>query len=179
MEERRKVQTILLGVSPMANQTDENSEATEFNAENHVQFFRDIFQEFYNTELGKFATCQIADNCNTNQRVAHLLNIPHVGCNNHKLNLEMKTWVNSDDDLPAVNESIEDTMLQAKRKIKSAAALRNLTDLKPLKPNKTRWSGLFYMFERFLRIRPQLSEISNNPDCDLILNDSASFARRV
>eukprot|EP00171_Calliarthron_tuberculosum_P007217 IDg7217t1 len=44
---------------------------------------------FFGQEFMNWCMCLIAENTNTNLRVARLAKKPHVGCNSHKLNLEL------------------------------------------------------------------------------------------
>ena len=66
-------------------------------------------------------------------------------------------------------------MKKAKTKLKHAAMLRNMTHLKPVLYNKTRWSGKYYMFERWLQIRDTLIELSTSDGAELDVNDSLNF----
>ena len=54
-------------------------------------------------------------------------------------------------------------MVSAKTRLKNAAILRNLTDLKPKLDNDTRWSGKFEVLQRFGRLRDDLIEVSEDP----------------
>ena len=68
---------------------DEDIISCDFNAEIHANHFRSIFKQFYYLDLEKWAVCAVADNTYTNHKVASLLGIPHVGCLNHLLNLNV------------------------------------------------------------------------------------------
>ena len=59
----------------------------------------------YDINIEKWAKASIADNCNVNVKVATIMELPHVGCSNHKLNLDINDWIESDSKL---NETIED-----------------------------------------------------------------------
>ncbi len=78
--------------SPCASEDGADAETTSFSASVHIPFFEDVFH-FYGQNVHEWALCQMADNRNTNKRIADLMNIPHVGCNNHKLNLEVKKMI--------------------------------------------------------------------------------------
>eukprot|EP00171_Calliarthron_tuberculosum_P004682 IDg4682t1 len=86
---------------------------------------------------------------------------PFVGCNSHKLNLEVNLMVDSQSDMRYVIESVHGTMASDKQ-LKDAAILRNLTDYKPFMHNKTRWSGKLHILHRFLLIRDELIEASQS-----------------
>lgn len=124
----------LLSLSPMGHvpeEEDENAtgqdETTKFNAEAHLQFFSEIFP-FFGQEFSKWCLCLIGDNCSTNLKVASLAKKPYVGCNSHKLNLEVNHMVDCHTQLKTTIETVHETMREAK-KLKNAALLRNPTDL--------------------------------------------------
>jgi hypothetical protein len=177
----------LLAVAPMthvpvAEEDSENAredeETTKFNAEAHVNFFSETLG-FYGLEL-QWVKASIADNTSTNLKVARLIGCPHVGCNNHKLNLDVELMVANTIQLKNVIENVHAVMLSAKRKLKNAALLRNLTNLKPVIHNKTRWSGKHFMLTRFLRIRDELIEVADNEESvELDINTSAQFLAKV
>lgn len=67
-------------------------------------------------------------------------------------------------------------MTSAETKLKKAAVLGNITDLRPTLDNGPRWSGKFEIFARFDRMRDDLIEASEDEDTDLVLNASPVFA---
>jgi len=75
---------------------------------------------------------QTADKCNVNKSVAGLPGLPHVGCKNHLLNLDVNQMVKSTQELNRTLTSVHETMTQCKKRLKNAALLRNLVDLKPI-----------------------------------------------
>ena len=72
--------------------TPNEHEATKFNAEAHLSFMRQIFT-YYNQSFDTWCLCLIGDNSATNLKVADLCNKPYVGCNSHKLNLEVNKMI--------------------------------------------------------------------------------------
>jgi hypothetical protein len=106
-----------------------------------MNFFEETLQ-YYGLTLD-WVKAIIADNTATNLRAARLRNKPHVGCNNHKLNLDIELMVSGDNQLSQAIDCIHETMKAAKQKLKNSALLRNLTVLKPKMHNKTRWSGKY------------------------------------
>jgi hypothetical protein len=50
------------------------------------------------------------------------------------------------------------------RNLKNAAKLRELTELKALKDNETRWTSTFYMIKRFFRLQEDLKSIETLDD---------------
>jgi hypothetical protein len=71
---------------------------------------------------------------------------------NHKLGLEVNRMVENHSDLSNVKETTHEIMRAAKKKLRNAALLQNMTNLKPVMHNKTRWSGKYSMLKRFAQI---------------------------
>ena len=70
-------------------------------------------------------------------------------------------------------------MKEVKTKSKSAAILRNLTELLPVLDNTTRWSGKVTMLKRFLDVREEIIEASEHADASFYANSSPTFAARA
>ena len=180
--------TTLVSCSPMyaglseddySNEDDDSQEMYEvtsnFTAETHAKHFETVFKDYYGIQVRDWAKASIADNCKVNLKVAKLLGIPHVGCCNHKLNLDMNDWIDSNTRMRESMDHIADVMKKAKTKLKHTAMLRNMTHLKPVLYNKTRWSGKYYMFERWIQLRDTLIDLSANDGAELEVNESLSF----
>ena len=138
------VQSTLTSVSPIDNIDDSKecesvgrAEANTFNAESHIKQLENVFSIF-NLNPSDWTLCQVGDNVSVNKRIATLLNIPHVGCLNHKLNLDVKEMLRCDQRMSNTLESVQRTMSQCRKRLKNRATLRNLTDLSPTIPNETR-----------------------------------------
>ncbi|KAI0559108.1 Ribonuclease H-like protein [Gracilaria domingensis] len=153
-------------------------EAVDFSASTHLDHLREMFL-FYEVDVYEWMLCQTADNCAVNKKVAKLLGIPHVACKSHLLNLEVNHMVNITADLESTLTSVHETMTQCKQRLCNAALLRNIVNLKPIVHNKTRWSGKFYMLERFLRFCDNLIEVSQDERSNLDVNDSVAFRNKV
>ncbi len=86
----------LLSARPMAAvDADEGDDTVTFSAKVHGHFFEDIFS-FYGVNVHEWVVCELADNCIRNKCTADFLEIPHVGSNNHKLNLEVRHMMGVD-----------------------------------------------------------------------------------
>lgn len=175
----------LLGLSPLSQELTENgevdhstNEATSFNAEAHLKYFTDVL-EIFGQSFSEWCSCVIADNCSTNHRIANLAGIPLIGCNSHKLNLEVNHMLSCHADLRTIIDSVHETMKSAKSKLKNAAVLRNITDLRPIINNATRWSGKSDMLERYLRLRDDLIEASGEPNADIQMDTTIRFKNKV
>ena len=111
----------LISVAPMLRAWDEETDdaqerelACQFNAKLHVDHFKRIFEHYFSLDLQDWAVCCIADNTSTNHKVARDLELPHIGCSNHLLNLDVKDWVKHDFQLNETVESLNTVMKQAR-----------------------------------------------------------------
>ena len=179
-------QLVLLACSPMASLTDDgedddkdmDDECIRFTAEVHAQFIRDTFA-WYKVDPVKWIICQIADNAAVNQKIAKLLSIPHIPCKNHLLNSEVNYMTSKSNELSDVLESVQKTMRQCKKSLRNAAVLRNLTTLKPILHNKTRWSGKYDTLSRFIKIRSSLIDATNDENTNIDINTINCFLTKV
>ena len=73
---------------------EKDGEATNFCAEVHANFIRNVIQREYCVDFSSWVLCQTADNCSVNKCTAKLLNIPHVPCANHLLNSQVCAMIN-------------------------------------------------------------------------------------
>lgn len=71
---------------------DGDSETATFTAAVHVQFIKKIF-EICGSNARKWIFCQISDN-EHEKSILNLLQISHVGCNSHKLNIDVRRMIN-------------------------------------------------------------------------------------
>ena len=187
-----KPEITLLACSPMANIEEnhdgdtrtedeesrvEESEAMTFNAETHVKFFTNMLA-IYGLTIEDWVVCQIANNCSTNKKIAHLMGKPHVRCMNHKLSLEVNRMVDHHQDMHNVIATTHETMKAVTQSLKNSALLRNASDLKPIMHNKMQWSGKYNMLKHFDDIRDELIEVSNMSESDLPINSSVQFANK-
>jgi len=182
MVTEEEICTPLISVSPISKASDledeENYEATEFDAVTHVRQLEDIFH-IYGINFHEWMLCFIADNAPVNKRIAKLIEVPHVGCLSHKLNLEVNLMVENDKSLSNSISSIATTMKNCKTRIKCRAMLRNLTHLSPLLYNKTRWSGKYAILVRFLEIREELIKVADTDGAAVTVNRSENFKKRT
>jgi hypothetical protein len=162
----------LLACAPLGNQDDlcdsdeiEVQEATQFNAENHVHFFEQTLQ-FYRKECG-WVPCSMADNCSVNQKIAKLLGVPHVGCQNHKLNLEVKYMIAEWPILKTLIEKVNECQKSVKTKLKNAAILRNMTDLRPVLIHEICWSSIRESMCHWVRLHETLMEAADHEDATI------------
>ena len=166
-----------VAVTDDSDDEEPTNDAANFYAKDHAQYFIKMFQ-YYNLNVKQWAKCSTADNTTTNVKTAKELGIPHVGCNSHKLNLDMNDWMEAPA-LKNIIESVADTMKEAKNSLKNASLLRRLTSLKPVLYNKTRWSGKFInMLSMFVRVRVQLVTVAEDENSNLTVRADIMFYRK-
>ena len=84
--------------------------------------------------------------------------------------------------LPELNqilESVQNSMRQCKQSLKNAAVLRNLSTLKPIMYNKTRWSGKHDVLKRFIKNREDLIKAADDENTTLEVNSTMGFLNKV
>ena len=149
-----------------------------FDAGVHVKHIEDVF-ELFGLNLHEWAICQIADNVSVNKRIAKILDIPHLGCLSYKLNLDMKRMFRNNDALRQEIDSVQAKMQECSMKIKNRALRRSITDLSPVLPSETRWSGKFEMVERFNNIYSELLHVSQSKNGNSRIDNCTCFKRNV
>lgn len=138
------------------------NETVRFTAEKHEEHIRNIMHNYYGKITEAWAVASIADNAAVCQKLARLLGLPHVGCTNHKLNLEVQLMCRDETDpIFGTLESVHETMHACKTKLVNRAVLRKVTNLAPKLNNKTRWSSKREMLERFCQIHVEIVQASN------------------
>ena len=91
----------------------------------------------------------IADNCETNEALTELREVPMIGYYSHRLALAVRDYLKPNDHLICkIN-----TMMGKLEYPKLAGQLRQYTSLKPLQFCPTRWSSKMKMLERYLQIK--------------------------
>lgn len=76
-------------------------------------------------------------------------------------------------------ESVYKTMKSARCGLKNVSTLRNLTDLRPVIHNETRWSGKVQLLRRFEKIRSELIEVSTDEIADIPIDASYTSSRNT
>ena len=157
---------------------DIDDEAVSFNAATHLEFMRDNLS-FFKCDFDEWIICLISHNCSTNRKIAKDCGKPLVGCLNHKLNLQVNQMIRNMPELKKQIDSVHNTMAAARNGLKNAAVLRNLTELHPIVPNDTRWSGKSLMLSRYVTIRDDLLTASRNKNASLQIDSSSNFFTKV
>jgi hypothetical protein len=103
----------------------------------------------------------IGDNCSTNLKASRDFGIPIIGCAAHRLNLAIKMWLNVTERKILIEKI---TLLSKKlRTIKGKAFLKRIACKNAITPSLTRWSSVFEMVQRFIKIEPLISAARERP----------------
>ena len=126
----------LLAFSPLLDETT-------LGANQHIELLNETLQLYGKSTDNVEAL--IADNCEVNKSTAEKMKKPMIGCASHRFQL-------------SVNDNIADVMpiivkvhniMTKLRTLKLAAKLRNLSTLRPMTYNATRWGSSFAMISRY------------------------------
>lgn len=171
-----EIRQTLLSMRPLL--TDEVIGMT---AQDHLHHLAQVMRIYGKTENN--IMCFVGDNCNVNKCMAALLKIPLIGCGSHKFNLAVKKWISNQPQLEDIIEQVSAVMKKAST-LKVSALLRQLTSLRTVRENDTRWSSTFQMCERFFRIQAELSAVADlRPllpslvECDILSKAFEHLAR--
>jgi hypothetical protein len=177
------------GFLPISEET-EVVEASEFTAKVHAEHILHILGEYYGVDRS-WLTNQTADSASVNIKLAKILGIPHVNCENHLLNNEVKQWtVNSTADEVNHNarvfepgtviKSVHQCMVSCKTN-KNRAKLRNTgTELAPTIGCETRWSSSYNMMTKYGKLNDFIASASLDDQSDIYVPpNSHAFTRAV
>jgi hypothetical protein len=142
--------------------------AKKFNAETHIKMFQNSFANLNINNLTDFAIAQTSDSTAMNPKIACLLKIFHVACQNHCLNLGCKDMEKNCIELSDLAEKTQDIQCKIKGSIKLSADLENVQTTaceydssvwagKPKLVAATCWNSLEAMLMSFAKsfIQPQ------------------------
>ncbi|RLN85404.1 hypothetical protein BBJ28_00015643 [Nothophytophthora sp. Chile5] len=122
----------------------------------------DALIECLNAVLGVYnkdtSVCKylVGDNCSTNQSMATKLGVPLVGCASHRFNLAMGVFLESSTDLIS---QIQNLMIHL-RIPNIAAELARHTEYAAIRSNTTRWSSVWEMVRRYVKIRDAIMKVA-------------------
>jgi hypothetical protein len=135
----------LIGMSPMG---DGQSAAA------HLEYIVKILA-VYDKNIAN-VLFMVGDNCPTNPAIANSANVPFIGCASHRFNLAIKAFMS---DYQEEIDTIQALMI-CLRSANNSAELAKHTHLRPIKSNHTRWSSVFAMLSRYLKIRNEIRSVS-------------------
>jgi hypothetical protein len=155
--------------------------SASFGAKDQAAHFKKILRG-YGVQFAKWCVCLIGDNAAVNLKTAELCEKPHIGCKNHKLNLDVMSMLKNDLQLNDILERLQGLMLSLKT-MKNSAVLEAYTHLCPSLCVKTRWSGKYRICKKFLMIRDNLVEMHRNDQNPFSITDDLilrqSFKQKV
>ncbi len=130
------------------------------------------FHHVYQSSVHDWAVCQIADNSSFKKLIAALMEIPHVGCANHRLYLEVRKMIKSDTSLSWTIDTVHDVMRSANKSCATVLS-SGISQLFPLfwitKP----------VIERFNDIGEALIEVADSDDSELVIDRRVSFKKKT
>jgi hypothetical protein len=91
------------------------------------------------------------DNCSVNKKLSRLLDVPFVGCASHRLNLAVKNYLDQPTIAPIINKV--NSLMKSLLSLKNSMILMKETPLRPEIRNQTRWSSVYSMLQKYLKIR--------------------------
>eukprot|EP00171_Calliarthron_tuberculosum_P004916 IDg4916t1 len=137
---------VLLTFSPMGDET-------RLDAEEHKEFLT-FTLSLYGKNWSNVVAL-VGDNCSVNKKVSRISNTPLVGCASHRFNLAVM-------DIVKEHQTLVDkvrSLMVVLRKLIAGAKLRAQTHLKPRLCCPTRWGSYLKMLQRYIELRPFLSDI--------------------
>ena len=147
--------------------------AANFTSEVHRDQIVDVMKQFYHIDIEEWLTCQTADNVSSNKKLARLLGVPHVSCESHLLNNEVKKFVkdtaDDDDGAGFVVGKIHETMVSVKGSNKNMACLAKETNARPEHHGTTRFTGLSSMLKKWDKIGNHITAAADDDDADIVL----------
>ncbi len=118
--------TLLLFITADEDETEAVQTATTFNADAHVKLFEKTFDNLKIKSVKNFAIAQVADSTNLNPAIARKMNINHIACRNHCLNLACKDMENSCKELATIAAKTQEVHQKVKASNKLSAELENV-----------------------------------------------------
>ena len=146
---------------------DNKVTAVEFNAETHVKSFSKTFENLGFDKVSDFAMAQVADSTALNPKIARLLEIVHIACRNHALNLACKDMEEDDEELAGLATETQEVHRTINASNILTATMYNVqqsaTSLRLL--CQTRWGSICALFNSHLQNVLEIREIADaHPD---------------
>lgn len=132
-----------------------------------------------------------ADNCSTNAKLCNDSGVPMKGCDSHRLNLAVMEMLGPEEKRNRAGSIVQhaslmqnitqklDRCMGALKTLKNSSLLRTKTNLKAERRNKTRWSSLYKMIKKWLKIKDKVAAIEEWPDEVLDLIPDATENRKL
>ena len=132
-----------------------------------------------------------ADNCSTNAKLCNDSGVPMKGCDSHRLNLAVMEMLGPEEKRNRTGSIVQhasvmqtitqklDRCMGALKTLKNSSLLRTKTNLKAERRNKTRWSSLYQMIRKWLKIKDKVAAVEEWPDEVLDLIPDATENRKL
>lgn len=176
-------QLAIIAVSPMGRQgigdngIEFSDETARFDAEAHLDFFRDVFA-MMSMSLDDWMSCIVGYSASVNQKLARISRKPFVGYHSHRINIEVSTMLKGDAEIADTVASVLRTMKSAE-KLKNWTLLRNITDYCPVLRIETRCSGDLRMLARIVKMQSELKSVFECDESDHDMSTSQYFFDKV
>lgn len=132
-----------------------------------------------------------ADNCSTNAKLCNDSGVPMKGCDSHRLNLAVMEMLGPEEKRNRAGAIVQhaspmqalirklDRCMGALKSMKNSSILRTKTKLKAERRNKTRWSSLYKMIRKWIKIKDKVAAVEEWPDEVLDLIPDAMESRKL
>ena len=107
-----------------------------------------------------------------------MLKNTHIPCHKHLSTSEVLNMIQNRTTLSDFEADFCRTMREVKYSLKNIVVLRNLTKIKPILPNKTRWTGLCDALTQFIKMREHFITSLDYDKVNFIMNATNFFARK-
>jgi hypothetical protein len=177
------------GFLPTAEEA-EVEESNNFMAQAHADYIIDILQSYYGVNPPKWITNQTCNSASVNMLLSKILGIPHINCENHLLNNEVKLWLrNSTAEVVdrgahsfragTVCKVICECMVDLKNNKHYAIPCKQ-TDLAPTIGVETRWASAGNMMNKCAKIKDNIAKASLDEEANIqVPPTSHSFTKAV
>jgi len=159
--------------------------ATSFNAESHIRLIKNTFSNL-NIAVNHFVIAQTSDSTALNPRIARMLYIYHIACQNHCLNLGCKDMEKNCPELKEISEKTQSIHRKIKASNKLTAVMENAqasaSELGSSHPklkllSKTRWNALEAMLSNHKKTLDAIKAVVDaNPNLEL---DEESTTKKI
>lgn len=152
---------MLLCCGPQDEPDEDNEAGIEFTAEDIGDYIinelRLVDRTLDNVDF------LVGDNCAVNKRMARLMGKVLVGCASHRLNLAVDKILFAQSSYAQLISKV-DFLMKELSTLKNGSKLRKQTELLPQRRNVTRWSSVYNMLTKYLRLEPFLLKCNFNSE---------------
>ncbi|GAB1602785.1 hypothetical protein Ahia01_000558600 [Argonauta hians] len=147
--DKKGYRSALLSFLPLINETLTASDLVDF-----ISYTLSLYGKSFENVVAI-----ICDNAEVNKSITKLSDIPLVVCASHKFNLAVSAYLENE---KLLLDKINNLMGKLKS-FKLADKLREMTTIKPIQRDISRWSTTYDMVERFIQIEFFLESFKDDP----------------